>query len=81
MTESFSVLLGRWCGGRTVPKVRCVPQGGFPSQALVERSTSADLLVVGNRGLGGFKGMLLGSVSLRCVSHAACPVVVVRSPD
>ncbi|MDP3973124.1 MAG: universal stress protein [Candidatus Nanopelagicales bacterium] len=38
----------------------------------------ADLIVVGSRGLGGFRGVLLGSVSQRCVSHAQCPVVIVR---
>ncbi|WP_335992114.1 universal stress protein [Glycomyces sp. MUSA5-2] len=79
--EALRATVDRELGGRTSPKVRCIPQGGYPSQALVERSAAADLLVVGNRGLGGFKGVLLGSVSLRCVSHAACPVVVVRSPD
>ena len=38
----------------------------------------ADLIVVGTRGLGGFKKMLLGSVSSGLVSHANCPVLVVR---
>jgi nucleotide-binding universal stress UspA family protein len=49
-----------------------------PSQALIEASREADLLVVGSRGLGGFRGLLLGSVSQHCVQHAACPVLVVR---
>ncbi|GAA4283185.1 universal stress protein [Brevibacterium daeguense] len=44
-------------------------------------SESADLLVVGSRGLGGFLGMLLGSVSLDLISHAGCPVVVIRAED
>jgi len=34
--------------------------------------------VVGRSGHGGFAGMVIGSVSQHCVSHAACPVVVVR---
>jgi len=51
----------------------------FPAQALVRESESAQLLVVGSRGHGGFKGMLLGSVSQHCVHHAKCPVVIVRS--
>lgn len=51
---------------------------GPPAQTLLDVAAGADLLVVGNRGLGEFTGMLLGSVSLHCVSHAKCPVVVVR---
>lgn len=51
---------------------------GPPARELVAASTDADLLVVGSRGHGGFAGVVLGSVSLHCVSHAACPVVVVR---
>lgn len=49
-----------------------------PSAALVRLSESADLLVVGSRGLGGFRGLLLGSVGQQCVHHAACPVLIVR---
>ena len=39
---------------------------------------SADLIVVGTRGLGGFKKLVLGSVSSAVVSHATCSVLVVR---
>jgi nucleotide-binding universal stress UspA family protein len=51
---------------------------GHPATRLIEASEGADLLVVGSRGHGAFTGMLLGSVSEHCVSHASCPVVVVR---
>jgi nucleotide-binding universal stress UspA family protein len=44
----------------------------------VERSGVADLLVVGNRGRGGVRSALLGSVALHCVTHARCPVLVVH---
>ncbi|MDA3644282.1 universal stress protein [Saccharopolyspora indica] len=51
---------------------------GPAARSLLERTEHADLLVVGSRGHGGFVGALLGSVSQHCVSHAHCPVVVVR---
>lgn len=52
---------------------------GAAAEALINASREADLLVVGSRGHGAFTGMLIGSVSLHCVHHAHCPVVVVRS--
>ncbi len=58
--------------------VRTAIEEGNPAKVLIERSKGADLMVVGSRGHGGFAGMLLGSVSHHLVSHAECPVVVVR---
>lgn len=53
---------------------------GDPSEVLVERSADADFLVLGSRGLGGIRGLLLGSVSQRCAQHARCPVVIIPRP-
>ncbi|MGN6792681.1 MAG: universal stress protein [Streptosporangiaceae bacterium] len=51
---------------------------GHPAQALIDESRNADLLVVGSKGHGGFTGMMLGSISTHCVTHALCPVTVVK---
>jgi nucleotide-binding universal stress UspA family protein len=50
---------------------------GRPADTLVERASDARLLVVGSRGLGGFSGLLHGSVSQRVLHSAPCPVAVV----
>jgi len=51
---------------------------GNAAEVLLEQSAGADLLVVGNRGHGGFVEALLGSTGQLCVHHATCPVVVIR---
>lgn len=51
---------------------------GTPSKVLAEASRDADLIVVGAEGHNAFTGMLLGSVSLHLVHHAACPITIVR---
>ncbi|AKK12117.1 universal stress protein [Corynebacterium uterequi] len=51
---------------------------GSPIDMLLEMSNDVTMLVLGSRGLGGLSGMVLGSVSAAVVSHANCPVVVVR---
>ena len=53
---------------------------GSPASVLVEASANADMVVVGSRGMGGFRGLLVGSVGVQVASNAACPAVVVRKP-
>jgi nucleotide-binding universal stress UspA family protein len=55
-----------------------VVREGRPASVLTEEAESADLLVVGSRGRGGFKELLLGSVSHECAQRAPCPIVIVH---
>ena len=59
-------------GVRVDAHLDCAP----PSRALLTAADGADLVVVGSRGLGGFKGLLLGSVSRQLAHHSPCPVIV-----
>ncbi|MFH9616559.1 universal stress protein [Streptomyces pratensis] len=51
----------------------------FPSAALTSLSRDASMVVVGSRGLGGFRSLMIGSNSLATASMARCPVVVVHT--
>ncbi len=78
-TRLLSELLAGWSD--KFPDVRVTREvvRDRPDHALVEASKRADLVVVGARGVGGFRGLLFGSVSQAVLHHAQCPVAVVRA--
>jgi nucleotide-binding universal stress UspA family protein len=51
---------------------------GTPGFAMIEASRAADLIVVGSRGRGTLRGLLLGSTSAEVASYGHCPVAIVR---
>jgi nucleotide-binding universal stress UspA family protein len=62
-------------------KIRTSVLEGHPALVLVREAQGADILAVGSRGRNTLAGIMLGSVSLHCVTHASCPVVVARGPE
>ncbi|MUH50712.1 MAG: universal stress protein [Actinobacteria bacterium] len=63
-----------------VPYTVETPQGR-PGPEMVRLAADAELLVVGSRGAGSVRELLLGSVSNYCAHHATCPVVLVRPTE
>lgn len=51
-----------------------------PVRAILDTANPTDIIVVGSRGLGGFHGLVLGSVSQQVAHFSACPVVIVHPP-
>ena len=67
-----------WRNGPPGVQVRADTNEGVEWDVLTEVADAADLLVVGSRGRTGWSSLLPGSVSLRCITYAPCPVAVVR---
>jgi nucleotide-binding universal stress UspA family protein len=64
-------------GDKQPTSVSVIATNGFVAKELLNAAESADLLVLGTRGTGGFESLRLGSVSSQVIHHAKCPVVVV----
>lgn len=78
--ERLDVVVAGVVGTQSDVPIEAVVAEGPAGSVLVEAAEDAEILVVGSRGHGGFVGLLLGSVSQQCVTHAPCPVLVVRGP-
>lgn len=76
--ETLTTALAEVAGLDPEVPVRPSVAEGHAAEVLVHAARGADLLVVGSRGHGGFTSALVGSVSLYCVLHARCPVLVLR---
>lgn len=73
-----SAALAGWAEKYPDVDVRTHVVQGRPADILIDASQGAELVVVGSRGRGGFRGLLLGSVSRNVLDRAHCPVAVVR---
>lgn len=78
---ALDAILGRALGDAKAAEVRRRVVCDLPARALLEAAAGSELLVVGARGLGGFKALLLGSVSQHCLQHAETPIAVIRHAD
>lgn len=74
-TQECAAQVREWHPNVATEEVHLV---GDPARILVDEAADAGLIVVGSRGRGGFKGLLLGSVSHDVIHLAECPVLVVR---
>jgi nucleotide-binding universal stress UspA family protein len=70
-------VLGALDAASRPPSVTVRAVSGLPAEVLLAAAQDADMLVVGARGAGGFKRLLLGSVGTHLTHHAHCPVVVI----
>jgi nucleotide-binding universal stress UspA family protein len=76
-TEAVRAFVSSTVGEPTDVEIWPVALQGTAADSLIEAARSADLLVVGAHAGGRLSGLVLGSVSVQCLHHAGCPVVLV----
>jgi nucleotide-binding universal stress UspA family protein len=83
LADEAAGLLAEWLSGyeQKYAEVRVVGrvEHDSPARALLARAATAQLVVVGTRGRGSFRGLVLGSTSQQLLHHSPCPVAVVRA--
>jgi nucleotide-binding universal stress UspA family protein len=78
---ALAATIAETLGADTASAVRPVVVCDLPARALLDAARGADLLVVGPRGRGEVRELILGSVSQACLHHSSCPVAIVRASD
>ncbi len=66
--------------GKTPAEIHTELIEGSPAEAIIEvaKTRESNVIVMGSRGMGTLTGLVLGSTSQKVVSHAPCPVLIVR---
>ena len=73
--------LGELAEDARPPEVTVLGVPGFPAEEILAVAKDADMIVVGSRGAGGFKKLLVGSVASQVTHHAHIPVVVIPAEE
>ena len=79
--EETDDILEKLGAGSRPPSVSVRAVVGLPADEILIAAQDADMIVVGSRGAGGFKKLLMGSVSSQVTHHAHCPVVVIPAEN
>jgi nucleotide-binding universal stress UspA family protein len=74
-------VLGELAEDARPPQVTVLGVPGFPAEEILAVAKDADMIVVGSRGAGGFKKLLMGSVASQVTRHAHIPVVVIPAEE
>jgi nucleotide-binding universal stress UspA family protein len=79
--EETDDALGKLADDARPPEVTVLGVPGFPAEEILAVAKDADMIVVGSRGAGGFKKLLMGSVASQVTRHAHIPVVVIPAEN
>ena len=79
--DETDIALGELAEDARPPAVTVLAVPGLPAEAILDVAKDADMIVVGSRGAGGFKKLLLGSVASQVTRHARIPVAVIPAEN